>query len=56
MLPISPCVTSAADLEGDLPPWAGRKQLKKTLKLVRDYHNLFAGWWKKHGEIITLLA
>lgn len=46
-----------AELEGDLPPWADRKQLKKMQKLVRDYHELFAGWWEKnHGEVITLLA
>lgn len=46
-----------AELEGDLPPWADRKQLKKMQKLVRDYHYLFAGWWEKnHGEVVTLLA
>ncbi|MBY9074234.1 DUF4160 domain-containing protein [Nocardioides sp. WL0053] len=46
-----------ADLEGDLPPWADRRQLRKMQKLVRDYHHLFAGWWEKnHGDVVTLLA
>lgn len=46
-----------AELDGDLPPWADSKQLKKMQKLVRDYHELFAGWWEKnHGEVVTLLA
>jgi len=45
-----------AELEGDLPPWADRKQLRKMQKLVRDYHGLFAGWWEKnHDEVVTLL-
>lgn len=46
-----------AELEGDLPPWANSKQLRKMQQLVREYHELFAGWWEKnHGEVVTLLA
>jgi hypothetical protein len=46
-----------AELVGDLPAWAGRKQLKKMQALLRDHHELFAGWWEKnHGETVTLLA
>jgi hypothetical protein len=46
-----------AEVEGDLPPWADRKQLKMMQQLVRDYHELFACWCEKnHGEVVTLLA
>ncbi|PKV78932.1 DUF4160 domain-containing protein [Nocardia fluminea] len=43
--------------EGDLPPWADRKQLKNLKALVVEYHPLFAGWWtKNHGGAVVLLA
>lgn len=46
-----------AELVGELPSWANRKQLRKMQGLVRDHHELFAGWWEKnHGEAVTLLA
>ncbi|MFH5229604.1 DUF4160 domain-containing protein [Antrihabitans spumae] len=45
------------DCEGDLPPWAGRKQLKNIKALVLKYHPLFADWWlKNHGTTVTLLS
>ncbi|MEE6296624.1 DUF4160 domain-containing protein [Georgenia wangjunii] len=43
--------------EGDLPPWARQKQLKRMKALVVEHHELFAAWWKKnHGETVALLA
>ncbi|NPC42953.1 DUF4160 domain-containing protein [Nocardioides sp. zg-1230] len=46
-----------AEIDGDLPPWANSKQVKKMKALVRRHHGLFAGWWEKnHGDVVTLLA
>jgi hypothetical protein len=46
-----------AELEGELPPWADSKQLKRMKALVRRHHQLFAEWWEKnHGDVVTLLA
>lgn len=43
-------------LIGNLPAWADRKQLRKMQELIRNHHDLFAGWWEKnHGQMVTLL-
>jgi hypothetical protein len=43
--------------EGDLPPWADRKQLRTIKALVVKHHQLFADWWtKNHGGPVVLLA